>query len=479
MDAFGHITTISYKEAPFEGQTVLLTTTIDPLQRQTLSYQDGKGRLLREEQRDAQGKLLSQVDRFYDLNGNEVKQEHQVLIHGKVLRTYAFGNTFSPSNQLLQSTEGLTSELPRITRYVYDASSRLQLVIKPDGAHIYRTYDDLGRLATQKGPDFSYTYTYDEGDNLIAVNDVYRSYDAQNCLIEETTPAGRITYQRDRLGRRTHLSYLGQEVSYTYRGPYIATASSRNLTHHYLEYDLEGRPVLEQLPGKCGSRKKQYDRLGRLTHLETDYLVQDLAYDSVSNLTSLKTNSLHFSRSSMDYAWEEKEEHFSYDSLNQLTSEPEMTYKHDSIGNRLSYNDEFYDYDGLNQRLQDLYDLSGRLTQVGPHKCSHDSLDRLIHLDDKEFSYDSFHRRQDLLYDEQMELGDANAFRILGRAPFRDIGAMVLVVLQGDSYIPITDHHGSVVALVTPQGQLCERYLYTAFGIPQEESIYGNPWGYC
>ncbi|MBS0621415.1 MAG: RHS repeat protein, partial [Verrucomicrobia bacterium] len=244
VDALGQVTTISYGEVPFEGQTVRLTTTTDPLGRQTLTYKDEQGHLLHEEQRDAQNHLLSQVDYFYDLNGNEVKQEHQVLSEGQMLRTYAFSNTYGPGNLLIQSTEGLNCELPRITRYFYDSASRLNGTIKPDGAHLYRTYDVLGRLASHEGPDFSYTYTYDAADNLIAVNDVSRSYDAHNRLLSETTPSGTIRYKRDRLGRRTHLSYLGQEVSYTYRGPYLATVSSSRLTHRYLEYDLEGRPIL-------------------------------------------------------------------------------------------------------------------------------------------------------------------------------------------------------------------------------------------
>ncbi|MBS0622885.1 MAG: RHS repeat-associated core domain-containing protein [Verrucomicrobia bacterium] len=472
VDPLGRITTIAYAHVLFEGHNALLITTTDPLGRQTLLYQEGRGLPLRKERKDEKGNLLSQVDHFYDLNGNEVKQEHQVLSEGKLLRTYAFGHTFGPGNLLLQSTEGLTSELPRITRYLYDRYRRLNCTIKPDGAHLHRTYDSIGRLATHTGPDFSYSYTYDAADRLIAVNDIKRTYDAHHRLLFESGPAGSVAYTRDRLGRKTHLHYLAQEVSYTYQGPYLSTISCYDLAHRYLEYDLEGRPTLEELPGRCGLRKKSYDPLGRLTHLETDYLVQDLSYDLASRLIHLKTASLY-------HEWEEKEEHFSYDSLDQLTSEPDKIYAHDSIGNRLADNGRSYEYDGHNQRRNDSYDLCGRLLQAGPHRCSYDSLDRLTRLDSRSLAYDAFHRREDLLYDDQVELGDLDHLRILSHTSSGSIGAMVLVILEDQPYIPLTDHLGSVIGLVNPQGQLCERYLYSAFGIPGEESIYDNPWGFC
>ncbi|MBS0621606.1 MAG: RHS repeat-associated core domain-containing protein [Verrucomicrobia bacterium] len=469
MDQLGQVTTFSYNRVPFEGQTVLLTITTDPLGRQTLVYQDGKGRALRQEKKDEQGALLSQVDHYYDLNGNAVKQEHQVLDQGKVLRTYAFGNTFGPGNLLLTSIEGLNSENSRITQYLYDSCSRLQCTIKPDGTSFYRTYDSLCRLATHEGPDFCYSYTYNAADDLIAVNNITRTYDPHHRLLSETTPSGTITYTRDQLGRRICLKYLGQEVSYTYQGPYLATLSCQNLTHSYLEYDLEGRPTLEKLPGQCGYKKRTYDPKGRLTHLETDYFSQDLAYDAVSNLISLRTKS-------PSQNWEES---FSYDSLNQLSSEPSSNYTHDSIGNRLSENGETHSYDALNQRLKDPYDLCGRLLQAGPHKCHYDSLDRLVQLDDRHLNYDAFHRREDLLYDGQLELGNKDALRILAINAAGDIGAMRLIFLSGEPFVPIMDHLGSVVAFVTPKGELCESRRYSAFGIPSQESVYENPWGFC
>ncbi|MBS0622582.1 MAG: RHS repeat protein [Verrucomicrobia bacterium] len=469
IDPLGQITTFSYKKVPFEGETVLLITSTDPLGRQTLLYQDGQKRPLRQEQRDEDGALLSQVDHYYDLNGHEVKQEHQVLFQGKVLRTYAFGNTFGPGHLLLQSTEGLTSELPRITRYLYDRCGRLACTIKPDGAHLYRTYDALSRLATHEGPDFSYSYTYNAADDLTCVNDVTRTYNPHHQLIKEVTPAGAITYQRDALGRRTRVNYLGQEVTYTYQGPYLAAISCQNLTHHYLEYDLEGRPTLEQLPGNCGDKKRTYDPLGRLTHLQTDHLAQTLTYDPVSNLTHLTTTTPDGTQ----------EKHFSYDRLSQLSSEPQTHYSHDSLGNRLSHNQESYVYDAHNQRLDAPHDLCGRLLKAGPHSCRYDSLDRLTSLDDRHFTYDAFHRREDLLYDGQLELGNEEALRVVATNAAGDIGAMRFVILRGEVFIPLMDHLGSVVALLNPEGVVCESCEYSAFGVPSQDSCYENPWGFC
>ena len=110
-------------------------------------------------------------------------------------------------------------------------------------------------------------------------------------------------------------------------------------------------------------------------------------------------------------------------------------------------------------------------------------MDRLIAYDDHSFTYDAFDRRmtrdeKPYIWDGKQEIGSPTELRILGEGKGAEIGAAVLLKLDGKKYIPTHDHRGCLVALSDLDGNLIEEYAYTAFG---EELTTGNlsPWRFA
>ena len=68
---------------------------------------------------------------------------------------------------------------------------------------------------------------------------------------------------------------------------------------------------------------------------------------------------------------------------------------------------------------------------------------------------------------------------ILGIGKGAEIGAAVLLELNGSAYIPVHDHNGSVTVLISPDNQLTEGVRYTAFGEEERYLLAGNPWRFA
>ena len=75
----------------------------------------------------------------------------------------------------------------------------------------------------------------------------------------------------------------------------------------------------------------------------------------------------------------------------------------------------------------------------------------------------------------QDERGQPLELKILGLGIRGDIGAAVALEIGGKTYAPLHDFNGNIVAIVSPDGNLAEKYEIDAFG-KEESSVSLNPW---
>jgi RHS repeat-associated protein len=227
---------------------------------------------------------------LYDSNGN-IYDDYQYTYDNK-------GNITT-----VVSNAGTTS-------YYYDELNQLIKEVRPDGTTIEYTYDANGNRLTKKvtqGQTVTTTnYTYDDADQLTAVNGTANTYDANGNL----TSDGQRTYTYDAENRLTSVKdSLGNTIaSFTYYSNGLRktmTTASGTITFHYDEngnvvyetdqnnnvvasytYDSENRPVSMTRGGTLYFY--QYNAHGDVVALTnaSGTVVATYTYDAFGNLLS-------------------------------------------------------------------------------------------------------------------------------------------------------------------------------------------------
>ncbi len=484
-NALGHETQIEY-----DYRGVLTTTTTDAMDNRTIVMHDPAGNPHLIQKESTLGQLLAQQEVLRDLSGNIVEHKHTVVDQGIPIRTVRTTWDYDSCNRWITLTEGDGSPEARKTYREYNHWGQLTRTSKPSKIDLYRSYDAFGRLASYRGPDFSYVYAYDLNDHLIEIDSngrkTFRTYDSMGRIVKETLENGAILQRTfDGIGRRTSLLLPDHSiVDYVYNGQYLNQVAFGNYVHTYSARDGSGN-VLEEVRAGDVQVTYSYDDLERLRSIDTLGYSQFVEkYDQVGNILGLTNEGESVS--------------YTYDDLYQLNSEPHHTYHHDSLFNRTGHNGESFDYNALNQNQTYTYSQDGYLLSDDGAAYVYDSLGRLIEVESKgynlTFTYDPFNRRMsktvtkhgvfgaettryDYLYDGNHEIGttDLSELRILGEGRGAEIGASVLVLLNGTAYIPIHDHRGSVVMLLDTYHSPVEDCEYSAFGLSRP-SI--SPWGF-
>lgn len=496
-DPLGFETLYTYEWIPHRN------VTTDPMGLQTIETYNGQNKLERLEKRSSKGETLLVDEYHYDLNDNmHWKGSFFVSASGdqfqKTFREY------DDMNRVMTLIEAAEAPEQKVTRYTYTLKGLLEDVIKPSGTILTHGYDDLGYLKSLISSDgtINYSYKYDKtglllhSENKSSKELLTRSYDEYGNLQRETFPSSislESTY--DAQGRRKTLLLPDRStVFYDYSALYLKSVSRGNCTHRYLEHDLAGFLLKEELPLNTGVVTYEYNQLGVLTSIEAPYFTQKaLEFDPVGNLlcTDRSGELLTYTYSNLYHLTSEK------------STEKDHTYSFDAQNNRLMKDEAIFTANSLNQSSELEYDLDGNPKFLGERSLYYDALDRLISVEQKDerirYAYDALHRRLSkkvfvllentwtltkeifYLYDGQNEIGSYDKFgnlhelRILGNAPHAEIGASIVMEIQGKIYIPFHDLHGNMSALHSQDGAL-EAYSYTAFGEEQFISSLKNPW---
>ncbi len=466
-DPLGNRTSIHYDDNLHQK------TTIDPLGLHTIETYDSHYNLSTLEKRST--KLLLQEHFTYDANDNLIFKESN-----GITTEWEYG----PLDQLLT----LIEPEQKITHYTYTPKGLLHQIAKPSGIVLTNTYNALGHLLCKTSSDgtIHYTYEYNHLGQLLHSHDsltgttLHRTYDPHGRLLTETLPA-HLTFrnQYDNQGRRIRLELPDHtSITYTYDPLYLRAITRPPYTHTYLDYDLSGNLLSEQLI-TGDSLNHTYDLAGRHTSSTSKYFSQSVEFDPVGNILHSRYQNEHLN--------------FAYDDLYQLTSEKDHTYSYDAHYNRHSKDSTIYQVNNLNQISLFTYDQDGNPLTSPSADYTYDALDRLISAETPThrltFTYDSFHRRltktvlskltyesqtETYLYDGQNEIGTSNLeLRILGRTPHAEIGSAVIFEIQNKTLVPLHDLYGNVAALVSNGST--EYHQYTAFG---ESKTTPTPWGF-
>lgn len=535
-DPLGNSTIIFY-DYTFKnelGQYVLRKSETNPLGTTTHTIYDSLGRASIFEIRNPFGKLISKKESVYDGNHRLVKTVEDIISAESNEKQIITLWEYNKGGQLVHLTEAAETPEQKHTHFRYNAYGQKEILIKPDGIELHYAYDAIGRLSLIASSDqtVAYAYTYNRNDQPICVQDLVtqktteRNYNAQGHLVKENLAHGlSLESIYDQQGRPISLVLPDASIiTYRYDAAYMREVSYQNLTHYYLDYDLNGNLLKAKLIGQAGELNQTYDSLNRVNSIFSEcFNEENICYNAVGNIEHYEITPNQTS-------------HFTYDHLNQLQSEEGVAshhYLHDSLHNRLNKNGISHIHNSLNQLVFQgethyQYDPNGNVIRITNDQeeiiCTYDALDRLIKVTKGDFcisyTYDAFNRRltktveeavhdswgdyfyniktkkiqeeKRFIYQGQCEIGCYEKeilceLRILGIGKGAEIGAAVAVFLKGEWYAPLHDHNGNVSTLVdSTTGNVFESYRYTAFG---EEFLYDqwerktltseNPWRFA
>ncbi|NGX38015.1 MAG: tRNA3(Ser)-specific nuclease WapA [Chlamydiae bacterium] len=487
------------------GQNVAKKTTIDPLGNQTIETYDATNHLVHIEKKDAQCQTTSQENYFFDRAGNKAKRLTTIYEQNTPIRTYTTLWEHDTRGRVIRETE----ENQKTTSFQYDKKGRLIKKIFPGKIFLSQTFDYLDRLIQTESPGIHYTYTYGSGRQPIQAHDHHhnftweRTYNLFDELVSETLPHGAtLFWDYDQSGRCRALTLPdNSSIHYAYSDLHLAAVTRCNstqkplYTHTYTHFDENGHVAEEELILNLGIRTTHHNLLERPSTQQSPWMESSITYGP-SGLVTHINNSLFGSK---DYR---------YDSLDQLTQEGPQSFSFDSLGNPLDAQTNSLNQITSTADSHLIYDDNGNLTRHHRYdriiQYTYDSLSRLtsIHQPQKKrthFTYDPFNRLYSkqtynnhgdtwsrdtayYLYDQDKEIGTYDEqntlleLKVIGLGIQGDIGSAVSIELQSTPYVPLHDFAGSIIALISSNGTIAEKYNIDAFGKETSSATSLNPW---
>lgn len=477
---------IAYEDIPVQRKT-----HTDPMGLQTIQTYDAQNCLVRTEKRKSRSIAIE--EKFYTPTRQLSHQIDTIFSPEGTARKVHTRWAYDSRERLASLTEAAGTPQAKTTFHSYTPRGELAQTTKPDQTLLSYGYNELGCLSSLVSSDgtVKHQMAYDRLKRLRWFDGIERTFDRKGRLLSENGLENRY----DSMGRRTSCEIVQANclIAYDYEGELLKIVTRKTLdgtalfSHSYLDYDLCGHPLKEQLIGNVGPLSRSVDPLGRCNKLQTPSFKQEIiAFDQVGNIRRMRIQN-------DDLA-------YTYDDLYQLTSESNHQYKYDSLYNRLEKDGEAYQINDLNQIESHFdYDPNGNPIRHGDRIFSYDALNRLTRIETPKwvqiYTYDALHRCltqttirgneqrvKRFLYDGQNEIGTLDEtyqpieLRILGRTPHAEIGSAIAIELQGKIYAPIHDLQGNIAVLLPINFEPASLYRYTAFG---EESIQGSvhsPW---
>lgn len=508
-DPHGHVTTFTWNEF-FQnelGQNVQQKTTTDPLGHATIETYDAGERIVSREKKNPEGQTVFKEKFLYDLSGNQAKRISYVYTDGMPIKEITITWKCDAMGRVKEETESGQKTF----FYDYDLKGRLKCKTLPSGIHLYHSYDDADRLKELVSSDgkIHYLYFYETGLDPVQITDLAqgmtltRQYNLFGQIISETNSRGLSSrWDYDSIGRCILFSLPdGSSIAYPTQGTHISAVQRKDsegtllYEHTYCKFDCNGHVAEEDRIFNLGQIQTTHDLLERPSSQICSHMEHSIAYGP-SGLVTKVYNSLF------------GEKLYKHDALNQLKEEGDQTYDFDSLGNpaefevndlnQISATPECsltYDENGNpkekitnDETIEYQFDPLGRLTEITTVekrkvRYFYDPLSRLFAKEVYTYATNFWKKEQKLfyLYDRDQEIGTQDErghpleLKILGLGIRGDIGAAVALEIGEKTYAPLHDFNGNIVAIVSPDGNIAEKYEIDAFGKEKSPALL-NPW---
>ncbi len=509
-DPNGHIKTFVWNEF-FKNeldQNVLQKTTTDPLGQATIETYDAGERIVSREKKNTHGQTVFKERFLYDASGNQAKRISYVYSDGTPIKEITITWKYDAMGRVIEETE---SGQKKTTFYDYDQRGRLKWKTLPSGIRLHYTYDGADRLEELTSSDgkIHYQYSYETGLDPVQISDLAqgtaltRQYNLFGQVISETNGRGLSSrWDYDSIGRCIVFTLPdGSSVAYPTKGVHISAVQRKDprgtllYEHSYRKFDCNGHVDEEDRIFNLGKVQTTHDLLERPSSQICSQMEHSIAYGP-SGLVSETYNSLFgeklYKHDALNQLKEEGNQAYDFDSLgnptefeinnlNQISATPECTLTYDDNGNPK----ERTVADGL---IEYQFDPLGRLIEIttaGKRKALYfyDPLSRLFAKEIHVYTANAWKKERKVfyLYDRDWEIGiqDERGYplelKVLGLGIRGDIGAAVALEIGSNIYAPLHDFNGNIVAIVSPDGNVPEKYEIDAFG-KEKSHAHINPW---
>ena len=482
---------------------------------------------------DAVGNLLTTTDR----EGNTTSYAYDAL-RRRVSATDQLGNTTTFSFDKVGNLLSITDASGNITGYSYDNGNRLIQDTYADGTTRSFAYDAKGNMIsrTDQNGDTT-TYTYDALNRRTKVdylgsNDNVYTYDAVGNLSTANNQDATISLSYDNAYRLTQSVQNGQSVSYSYDIP----NSTKTITYPGAKVVKEVRNVRELLTRVENASSQAivqytYDGANRLqtksyhNGITANFTnnangwITDIDYDDgVSQIIGFQygfdkegnrqyAKKFHDTSNSEQYIYDAKYRlgQFKRGTLGLNNEIPvpvtQTAYNLDALSNWVSKTTDGVTENRTHNEMNEItdidgaplvYDDNGNLTDDGANTYEYDYGNRLTKATRKsdsailgEYKFDALGRRIEkqvsgvtttYYYDEgrviQEQIGITEATYVFGIS----IDEVVTMERGGQTYYYHANSLGSIIALTESSGNIIEQYSYNAYGTPDINSAFGNPY---
>ncbi|MFC5290039.1 RHS repeat-associated core domain-containing protein [Actinokineospora guangxiensis] len=446
----------------------------------------------------------------YDSAGNITKIRSTPLAADLQVRTYTGpkklletikdgnGNTTQFGYDSAGNLTSVTPPSPLgVTRYTYDSLSRVTSVTDGAGKRVDYAYDKLDRVVSvSSGGTTLQTMAYSPvgavttrvrgSASTVFAYDTYPT--GQQVTSAARTQAGAtetVSYVYDKAGNLTSLTDPAGTHTYTYdaanRLTTLADAFGQSTT---FGYDNADRRTSTTFPG-AGSQTNGYDNSGRQTSLTvkntggTELFKATYRYTTSAGADRDQVQSKTIAGVTTNYT---------YDALRHLTAAGSANYTVDKADNLTSFAGTTHTVNAANQLTAAgtttlTYDTAGNLTGSGNTTHTYSTTNQLLSSatggsTTLTAAYDTIDQTQPRAITKT--LGGTTSQRVLtttalGVTTLTDNGTRTSLARDPDGtivtekigtsrYNVVTDHQGSVLALLSTTGTLAATHTYTPYG---------------
>nr|WP_062343029.1 RHS repeat protein [Herbidospora sakaeratensis] len=420
-------------------------------------------------------------------------------VHGRLLTcTDGNGHTTSFGYDAAGNLTSVTPPAPLgPVRYAYDGLSRVTAVTGGDGRTVgYRhdpagrltevvdeatgtvlaafSHDGLGRVTRRSGPGWSRAHTWAQTGRGPRISRSVRTADGEpdeevryehspdGDLLAVTTEGGTTSYTHDEQGRpATVTTPAGHVARLTHDAAGRLVRVDLGAAVQEIEHDASGRRTALTVRGPDGrprlTTRYAYEG-GLLRTAELDGETVDHAYDGLGRLIRAG------------------ETEYAYDRANNLVRLGQVAFTLNAAGQVTRFGDTEFTYDGAGDFVEEVnptgsfaysptrQTLTGVFGGVRVVDVSYDGLDQRTPRRITETTVDGRTVTHVLTWSELglLRVVDDGAPTDLVRLP--DGTPIALTAPGGQHHWIVTDHRGSVLALVGPDGEITARYRYTPHG---------------